>query len=172
MTVTDQQLRALTYLALACRPVGAPRWDEAGTYANIAKVRDRSLPMLIIAVINAAADRKLASPGVIPKPGPHWSAGAEDAVQAAEARRPFDPEATCEACYKPRRLCESIGCGNFVPVSRRGTLPSLAPPETVRAELRPLGDGRPPYRPAAPDQPPRTVPGDDSEAATAAGGGQ
>jgi hypothetical protein len=39
MPLTDQDIRALVHLAVACRPLGAPRWDEAGIFAAIAKVR-------------------------------------------------------------------------------------------------------------------------------------
>lgn len=72
MTVTDQQLRALAFLAPACRPNGAKRWDSAGVMAALEKVRDRSLPEVVMAVVRAAADRNVDTPGVIPSAGTHW----------------------------------------------------------------------------------------------------
>lgn len=65
MSVTDDQARAITYLAAACRPKGAPRWDEQGIYAQVMKIADRNLPMVIEHVIRHASDAKARTPGVI-----------------------------------------------------------------------------------------------------------
>jgi hypothetical protein len=105
MTISDQQLRAITYLALACRPTGAARWDEAGTYANLVKVRDRSLGLVIIAAVQAAEDRKVVSPGVIPKPGPHWR--TPDAGTHADVI-PFDRTRVCAICNRPESQCREV----------------------------------------------------------------
>ncbi len=96
MPVTDQQARALAFLAAAARPHGASRWDEAGIVANILKVRDRSLAGVAIAVRQAAEDRKAMSPGVIPSEGPHW----RDPGQAPAKTEPntFDPASCCDVC--------------------------------------------------------------------------
>lgn len=76
MTATDQQLRALAFLAKACRPNGARRWDEAGIMAALAKVADRSLAEVVLATVRAAADRDCETPGVIPTAGSHWRSAA------------------------------------------------------------------------------------------------
>lgn len=79
MSVTDDQARAITYLAAACRPKGAPRWDERGIFQNVMKIADRSLPMVIEHVIRHATDAKARTPGVIagsftpPAPPPETS---------------------------------------------------------------------------------------------------
>lgn len=72
MPVTEQQARALAFLACAIRPHGAPRWDEGGVFANVMKVADRSLATVALAVVQAAEDRNAATPGVIAAAGPHW----------------------------------------------------------------------------------------------------
>lgn len=81
MSINKDQARMLTALAVACRPTGAPRWDEEGVFRNIGKINTWSLPMLIEHVIRHAADPKAKTPGVIgsshtpaelgmPTPGP------------------------------------------------------------------------------------------------------
>ena len=104
MTVTDQEIRALTFLAKACRPTGAARWDEAGTVAAIAKVRDRQLATVAMAVIRAAADRDVESPGVIPTNGSHW---AESAAVASYIPNVIPPAERCGICNKARAKCVS-----------------------------------------------------------------
>lgn len=90
MTVTQSQAQMLTTLATACRPHGARRWNSAGVTAAIKAVADRSLPEVVMAVIRAAADRNVDSPGVIPTNGPHWAESA--------AVRQFVPEPP-EPCH-------------------------------------------------------------------------
>jgi hypothetical protein len=65
MTVTDDQARAITYLAAACRPKGAPRWDERGIFQNVMKIADRNLAMVIEHVIRHASDPSARTTGVI-----------------------------------------------------------------------------------------------------------
>lgn len=105
MTVTDQQIRAITFLAKASRPNGARRWDEAGIAAAVEQVRDRSLPEVILATIRAAADRDVDTPGVIPTNGSHWAESA--------AVRPYTPDThptadRCSTCFEPEDRCRRL----------------------------------------------------------------
>jgi hypothetical protein len=94
VTVTPDQARMLTTLAIACRPTGARRWDSAGVMAAIKAVSDRSLAGVVMAVIRAASDRDVETPGVIPTPGSHWAESALMRVHTVE-----DPAATrCTIC--------------------------------------------------------------------------
>jgi hypothetical protein len=105
MPVTDQQARAIAFLACAVRPHGASKWDEAGVLANVLKVRDRSLSSVVIATMQAAEDRGAQSPGVLPTAGPHWR-------NPESAPRPplntWDPNAVCTTCSRPEAQCKSV----------------------------------------------------------------
>ena len=103
--ITDQQIRAIAFLAAAARPSGARRWNEAGIIAAIEKVRTRSLFEVTVAVMRAANDRNADTPGVIPTAGPHWRAEADDDVPVIER---FDPATTCGICGKPEYRCTQI----------------------------------------------------------------
>lgn len=145
MTITDQQIRALTFLATACRPTGAKRWDTDGTFANIAKVRERQLAEVVLATIRAASDRDVDSPGVIPSNGSHW---AESASVAVYAPRIIAPENRCGICSKDREHCPRervadddhvFDDGRRVPVDVARTVAALkdelaptAPPPVIR----------------------------------------
>ena len=94
----------LATLAIACRPHRAPTWDAAGVVAAIAKVRDRSLPDVVLAVIRAAADHEAKTPGVIPSAGNHWAEQLKP--------QPWQPERIpaaerCSVCSKSRTDCEA-----------------------------------------------------------------
>jgi hypothetical protein len=84
-------------LAVACRPHGAPRWDAPGVVANIAKIKERSLADVAMAVLRAANDRNAKSPGVIPTTGPHWS---ERLTEPSTREPKLDPGERCTACGK------------------------------------------------------------------------
>jgi hypothetical protein len=141
MTVTDQQLRAIAYLTLAARPVGAPRWDEQGVLANLAKCRDRSVAALTIAAVQAAEDRGAATPGVIPTPGPHWRQPTP--AEATQPREVFDRATFCGVCSEPQDRCQARWEGDheFVPKAK---LPPGAPmPDNVRALITNTPGDRP-----------------------------
>lgn len=109
MPLSDQDIRALTYLAGRCRPTGAPRWDEAGIFAAIAKVRHMALDDVALSVIRAASDFNAKTPGVIANlRAPNWQ------ERAGADARPYEPTARedwCEYCGKPRELCQRIAQG-------------------------------------------------------------
>lgn len=114
MTVTDQQIRAIAFLAAASRPSGARRWNEAGIIAAVDKVRSRSLAEVVMAVIRAAADRNAETPGVIPSAGPHWRNWDDDGEQQVIER--YDPATTCGICGKPDWRCrQARGDHEFEP---------------------------------------------------------
>lgn len=104
MPVNQQQQRAIAFLAAAARPYGAPAWDESGILANVAKVADRNLASVVIAVMRAAEDRNATTPGVIPTNGPHWRDPGSAPPPPFE---PFDQSAFCGTCGKPEARCQS-----------------------------------------------------------------
>lgn len=117
MPATDQQLRAIAFLAVTCRPHGARTWDEAGVFANLTKVRDRSLGSITIAAIQAAEDRNAETPGVIPTPGPHWRTPQATPTTTADK---VDPAAHCATCGHTETACRMrwVGDHDYVPVAR------------------------------------------------------
>lgn len=152
MTASDQDLRAITHLALACRPHGAPRWDADGIYANLAKVRDRSVGSITIAAVQAAEDRNAVTPGVIPTSGPHWR--PPEAAPIAPTR--VEPSAHCTSCGKDKTTCDTRRAAQsgmdpddpryddhtYLPVSHAGRYkrdpePAHLIADSLRAELAP-----------------------------------
>lgn len=65
MSISKDQARMLTALAIACRPVGAPTWDEEGTFRAIGKIAQWPIGMVCEHVIAHAQDAKAKTPGVI-----------------------------------------------------------------------------------------------------------
>jgi hypothetical protein len=108
MPLTDQDIRALVHLAVACRPSGAPRWDEAGIFSSIAKVRTLAIDDVALATIRAAADANAKTPGVIANiHAPNWS---ERAPNRPQPREPWDANDFCEHTQKPLDRCQCGGC--------------------------------------------------------------
>jgi hypothetical protein len=104
MTVTKDQAQMIAFLAVACRPHRAPTWDEAGVLANIAKVKDRSLAEVIVAVIQAASDRECISPGVIPSSGTHWQVQMKPPSFVPNV---LGPGERCGVCGKSAEVCRT-----------------------------------------------------------------
>lgn len=86
MTVTPDQARMLTALAIAARPHGARRWDSAGVMAAIKAISTWSLAEAMVEVATAAADRDAETPAVIGKQGRRWQANvtAEPTYRAGQ----------------------------------------------------------------------------------------
>jgi len=98
MPLTDQDIRALVHLAAACRPSGAPRWDEAGIFAAIAKVRTMQLADVALSVIRAADDANAKTPGVIANTSaPNWQ---ERSAPRPRPIEPYDRRVHCDVCSK------------------------------------------------------------------------
>jgi hypothetical protein len=137
--LTDQQIRAIAFLAAAARPHGARRWNEAGIIAAIDKVRSRSLVEVTVAVMRAADDRGADTPGVIPTAGPHWRSSTDDATEGVLPQR-YDPNTTCGICGQPDWRCAQTAAYSdhaFEPV--HATAQRRLDPESaasVVAELR------------------------------------
>ena len=105
MPVTPDQARLLAALAVACRPHGAPRWDEAGVMAAIKRVADRSLADVCLAVIRAADDRTATTPGVLTATGSlHWRERNHD---RPTEHQPFEPGGTCDTCGQREDVCRA-----------------------------------------------------------------
>ena len=104
MPLNDQDIRALSYLAARCRPPHAPRWDEAGIAAAIAKVKHLHLADVALSVIRAADDAKAETPGVIANTqAPNWQ---ERGVRAVP-HEPYDRHTFCGICGQTQSRCES-----------------------------------------------------------------
>ena len=100
MPITDQQIRALAFLAAAARPHGARRWDEPGIAAAITRVRHLHLPDVALAVIRAADDRTLDTPGAIANPTAScWRERATDRPFTVGPR--VEPQDRCSVCSQP-----------------------------------------------------------------------
>lgn len=113
MTVTKDQAESLTALALACRPHGARHWDGPGILAAIGKVKHLALADVAAAVIRAAADRTVETPGVIANPkSPCWRERIADPSTKPTFRPPMKAEEcrthagqwadSCSACAADR----------------------------------------------------------------------
>lgn len=104
MPVTKPQAEMLATLAVAARPHGARRWDAPGVMAALLKVRHLELATVGMAVLRAAADRTIDTPGVLGNLGsPCW-------VERPVER--WQPEKTtasdrCGVCGLRRDRCET-----------------------------------------------------------------
>ena len=104
MPVTKDQADMLAALAAACRPNGAPRWDAPGVIAAIGKIKHLSLADVTLAVIRAADDREIRTPGVIANlRSTCWQERATDRPKSIEV---IPPEQRCGICAKRRDECE------------------------------------------------------------------
>jgi len=104
MSIDEQQIRALAFLAARVRPRGAKPWDEAGIAANVRKVAHVQLAEVVMATIRAAANDKADSPGVIPNlGGEHW----REKVAPTTAKRP--PRISEECHYHPGQFADNCG---------------------------------------------------------------
>lgn len=140
MPVNQQQAQMLAALAVACRPHRAPTWDEAGVVANIAKVRDRDLATVTLAVIRAASDKDARSPGVIPTRGPHWS----ERLAEPKWEPTVIPRADrCSVCSLERSTCETRYSDDHDFISAADAVKAKRGPEVheiagaLKAEIQP-----------------------------------
>lgn len=95
MSIDEQQIRAIAFLAARCRPTGATPWDEPGIVANLRKVAHIDAAEVIMATVRAAGSRDAKSPGVIPNlGGEHWR-------EKVSERSPAHPPKRDETCSVP-----------------------------------------------------------------------
>lgn len=106
MPVTPEQAHMLASLAADCRPHGARRWDAPGVVAAIKAVSHLSLADVALAVIRAADDANLDTPGPIRKPSS--SCWRERNPDRQVVRKPFTPANTCGICGKQEPECAAI----------------------------------------------------------------
>ena len=102
MPVTKDQAHMLAALAVAARPYGAPHWDAPGVVAVLAKLADRALADVTMALMRAASDPAARTPGVLLAAGSsYWS----ERVTPQMAPRPPHPSEACGVCMTgPRAL--------------------------------------------------------------------
>lgn len=103
MTVNKDQAQMLAALAVACRPHRAPTWDEPGVLAQIAKVRERDLGLVAVAVLLAAVDPDAKTPGVIPTNGSHWNVAFKPGPYVPNV---IPPEVRCSTCGLAESDCK------------------------------------------------------------------
>lgn len=113
MPLTDQDARALTYLAgrLRAETPGAGRWDDAGTHSVIAGLIGQNLAVTIERVVRHAADKDAKTPGAINRPfvpegatpAARYPAKADDSC----ASHPGEWAHTCRACAADRLAGET-----------------------------------------------------------------
>lgn len=91
MPLTDQDARALTYLArrLRTETYGACDWDEAGVWAIVSALVGQQLATSIERVTRHAADPQAKTPGAINRPF---------VPNAAEPERPRPPKPSEAVC--------------------------------------------------------------------------
>lgn len=103
MPVTKPEAQMLTTLAVACRPAHAPRWDEPGIMAAIAKVTHLALADVMMTVARAAADRSLEKPAAIGNPAaPCWR---ERVAEPGPRALPPKPGHACLTCGRHLDAC-------------------------------------------------------------------
>ena len=128
MPVTDQDARALAYLAARMRPHGARRWDEAGIVAAIGKVKHLSLADVALAVTRAADDRTLETPA--PIGNVRSTCWRERSTDRPAEHKPFVREHTCGVCGYAKSECEARWSEDHE-FEQMGSIPPLEEAEAV-----------------------------------------
>lgn len=102
MPMTDQDARALTYLARRLRDEtnGACGWDDNGTYAVVSKLTGQNLAMSIERVTRHAADPEAKTPGAIQRPF------IPDAQPASSNRDNPPAHERCSVCSLSELRCK------------------------------------------------------------------
>ena len=143
MPVTDQDARALAYLAARMRPHGARRWDEAGIVAAIGKVKHLALADVALAVARAADDRSLETPA--PIGNVRSTCWRERNPDRPAEHKPYVAERTCDICGFAKSDCEARWADDHeftpVPLARGRALPKEQAVEVVtelKNHLQPL----------------------------------
>ena len=128
MPVTDQDARALAYLAARMRPYGARRWDEPGIVAAIAKVKHLGLADVALAVVHAADDRDLETPA--PIGNVRSSCWRERNPNRPPEHKPYVREHTCGVCGFPETECKARWSEDH-DFEQMGSIPPLDKDEAV-----------------------------------------
>lgn len=104
--IEKHQAQMLASLACAARPHGAPRWDEAGVMAAIRQVRHLDLAEVNQAVMTAARNRALTTPGAIGNTDSEVWRTAASSPSSTTSSEPYDANGMCQICGKTRFHCE------------------------------------------------------------------
>lgn len=158
MPLTDQDARALTYLARRLREdtYGANEWDVPGVYAVVSELIGQNLATSVESVTRHAADPEAKTPGAIRRPF--------TPPPAVGARQPYEhlaPEDRCRICSKSRTDCgrNPHGEHEFEPDIRAARDYDIAPVITeLKGHLKPMSP------PADPRPVTRTERGDEIRA--------
>jgi hypothetical protein len=140
MTVTKDQAQMLTTLAVACRPTGARQWNPADVMAEIAKLHDRALPAVTLAVIRAASDKGAERPAVISSGGSHWG---DTMLPTAFVPRTLAADARCSVCSHSEVVCRMRWAGDHefesaaMATKRAAEVDAARAAAAIRAELEP-----------------------------------
>lgn len=134
MPATDQDLRALTYIARRLRDQthGCAQWDEAGTFACLkAELAGQNLLIALQRVIGHATDPDAKTPGAIkrpftpvpPKPEPE--------------REKYDPRKVCHECGHTVAGHDIREDHPFLSVEAARAIPSSKVPQALRDAITP-----------------------------------
>jgi hypothetical protein len=135
MPTTDQDLRALTYLASRLRDEthGCAQWDEAGTFACLKDaLHGQNLLISMQRVIGHATDPDAKTPGAIKRP-------FVPQVASAPTRQPFDPRKTCATCSLLEPRCRELHRDDheFLAVDRARSVRGAPIPKALRDAITP-----------------------------------
>lgn len=102
MSIDEQELRAIAYLAIRVRKAtfGCAPWDELGLMANLRKIQNRNLHLTIEHVMRHAADPNAKSPGVL---------AGSFTPEAPKAERYTPPKKHQECKIHPGQWASSCG---------------------------------------------------------------
>lgn len=126
MSISKDQARMLTALAIACRPVGASKWDESGTFTNIGRIAHWPIAMVCEHVIAHASDPAAKTPGVI------GSSYTPQPQHASLSPRNPKPQEACAHCGNYANACggRCKDAGDDEPAS-----PALVAPARILSRL-------------------------------------
>lgn len=149
MPITKQQAQTLVTLAVDLRPRGAPKWDPAGIYAAIGHVRHLDHGEITRAVIAAASNPELKTPGAI--------ANTDSEVWRV-AQAPTPPPSPsgsgvrgngCYICGKSRYDCErNPHADHAFETADQAEANAVPCPPEIKARIRALIGHRPVEQPA------------------------
>ena len=131
MPTTDQDLRALTYLARRLRDEthGCAQWDEAGTFACLKDAyAGQNLLLTIQRLIGHACDPDARTPGAVKRPF------TPDLPPDVPPRIPYDPRKVCHICGH-REHEHNRDTHEFVSVAAARGVRSSPAPESIRAAI-------------------------------------
>lgn len=101
MPMTREQAVLVAKLVNAIRP----SWDTQGVLENLKPLASREPAQVAMAAIRAAVDEGAATPGVIPKDGPHWHEKVQVGSEAARHTSSVPISEVCDHCGRSEAHC-------------------------------------------------------------------